>query len=111
MSTSGPRYEPRYSEEFNKKKDSKALRPHQDNLRRTCERLLINPYGAAGSHRLKYDSAGLRAATVFGSLRVIFKVCEECRKLGDGDLNALDCCESASTSDLTITFLDILDYH
>jgi mRNA-degrading endonuclease YafQ of YafQ-DinJ toxin-antitoxin module len=111
MNTYGPQYEARYSEEFDKKKESKALRAHQDNLRRTCEKLLVNPYGAADSHRLKYDFAGLRAATVFGSLRVIFKVCEECRKLGDSGLNPLDCCESASTSDLTITFLDILDYH
>jgi mRNA-degrading endonuclease YafQ of YafQ-DinJ toxin-antitoxin module len=108
---SGQRYEARYSPDFESKKNSRALRPHLQLLQRTCEKLIKNPCGAARSHRLAHDLAGLRAADVTNTLRVIFKVCEECRRRGDHELNPLDCCELGGTEDLTITFLDIDYFH
>ncbi len=114
MTSSGPTYELRYSEDFDKKRASRKLRTHDAKIKEVCEKLARNPYTAAGSHPLKYTLAGLRAATVKGAIRVIFKVCEECRRIeGWREMHALDCCDLEECANLfVITFLDIEeDYH
>jgi len=78
----------------------------------TIESLCDAPYSLAGSHRLKGNLSGLRAANLVGAWRLIFKVCEECRKQGLRDQNPIDCCRGeAQTPDNTINFLEIVDYH
>ena len=70
------------------------------------------PYSAAGSHRLQWDLSGLRAADLVGPWRLIFKVCEECRKENLQERNPLDCCRGEiSLPNNTINLLYIDNYH
>ena len=80
--------------------------------KRVIELLQEAPYTAAGSHPLRWDLSGLRAADLVGGWRLIFKVCEECRKQEMQKSSPLDCCRGeTSTTDITINLLDVDDYH
>lgn len=74
-------------------------------------RLRQNPYDLAGSHPLVGEFRSLRAARLTDRWRLIFKICEECRRNGAQAIHPLDCCRSGETLDQTINLLEIVDYH
>jgi Txe/YoeB family toxin of Txe-Axe toxin-antitoxin module len=93
---------------FWKNKDPRLRKRVLDVIDRLCDA----PYTAAGSHQLKWDISGLRAADLVGAWRLIFKVCEECRKQGLQNQNPLDGCRGETQlPNNTINFLEITDYH
>lgn len=66
----------------------------------------------AGAERLMYRHVGLRSAEMFAGVRLIYRLCEECRKLGEGSGRwALDCCARAHTLDRTVNILCLSDHY
>ena len=81
-------------------------------LRTVIELLQEDPYSAAGSHPLRWGLAGIRAATLVGPWRLLFKICEECRTQNLHASHPLDCCRGEiQTQDRTVNILDVVDYH
>ena len=76
------------------------------------ELLAQSPYQAAGSERLRHDFSGLRSAVLLNQWRLIFKVCEECRREGLRDHNPLDCCRNEfPTADRTVNVVEVSDHY
>ena len=76
------------------------------------ELLAQSPYQAAGSERLRHDFSGLRSAVLVNQWRLIFKVCEECRREGLRDRNPLDCCQNEfPTADRTVNVVEVSDHY
>ena len=70
------------------------------------------PYSAARSHMLRFEWTGLRSATLVDQWRLIFKVCDECRRMGLGSQNPIDCCNgSQKTGDGTINVIEVSDHY
>ena len=85
-------------------------------LRRRYERVLDmlaqDPYTAARSEQLRHDYSGLRSAVLLDQWRLIFKVCEECRRDDMRERNPLDCCRNEVVlPDKTVNIIDISDHY
>lgn len=76
------------------------------------QELLKEPYKAAEAERLKHELRGLRSARVDKRIRIIYRICEECRELGDGAYRPLDCCaDPAAAHDRTVNILCLSDHY
>ena len=74
--------------------------------------LAEDPYSAAQSERLRHDYSGLRSAVLLAQWRLIFKVCEECKREGLQERNPLDCCrDEIVLPDRTVNIIDISDHY
>lgn len=67
--------------------------------------LLEDPFQAAKAERLSGRYAGLRSARVNRSDRFIYKICRECRQLGDRQRWSIDCCMSDDVDDRVVSIL------
>ncbi len=80
-------------------------------VRRVAEMLGVDPYRAARAERLTADLGGLRSARIDRRLRLLYRICGECRTMGDQERRALQCCSSGRTTDATVNLLYVVDYH
>lgn len=76
-------------------------------------RLLGDPYSAARSEQLKHREAGLRSGgRQSEATRIIFKICEECRRRGEATRWPIDCCEGLTTTvDRTVNILCLSEHY
>ncbi len=100
-----PNWTVRYSATFNRQLSSREYRSRQREIRQRLRVLFGDVYRAARAERLRARYRGLRSARVDDRVRVIYRICEECRLLGDGDSRPLDCCLSGDTADRTVNVL------
>jgi len=80
-------------------------------IREKCTLILAHPYEACRSERLKHEWSGKRSGHVDRAVPLIYTICEECRKLGDQELNNLDCCLAESPELTRLTFLTITRHY
>lgn len=89
--------------------------PRYRTLRRRIEsriaELLKDPYRAARAERLRHEYAGLRSARMVNATRLIYRLCEECRRLGDQSRRPLDCCRDGVTADRTVNLLCLSEHY
>jgi toxin YoeB len=83
-------------------------------LRRTIEKLRINPTGVAHAERLKHDYAGLWSVRVTDRMRLLYKLCADC--LQDANVRnnqyLLPCCQDEEPPDPNrVNLLALVDYH
>ena len=105
-------YHDRYSQMFNAKKNSLELSQLADDIERKCNQIRQAPYGACKSEKLKYDWTRKRSGRLSEGLRIIYKVCQECRKRGEEEQNHMvNCLPCEGVPDKTVNFLDITNYH
>lgn len=105
-------YEARYSQTFNDKLEEPHLANLLEDIKRKAELVMQAPYGAAKSERLRHDWAGKRSARIDDRYRLIYKVCEECQRRGEGEPNhMIDCLSCESVPVTTVNFLDITDHY
>ena len=100
-------YEALYTAQFfkaSKKTDTAALKV-------IVEAIRLDPYHAHGSHPLRHEWAGFRAATFRASERIIYRVCEECVQKNQTELNPLSCCAKPEIEKRVVMFVDFGDYH
>lgn len=100
-------YEARFSRQFIRA--TKRLDRHV--LTQACRSIVTDPYNAAGSHLLRHEWVGFRGADFDGRQRIIYRVCEECRRLHNETRNPLACCADVEGSRFIVTFVDFGDYH
>ena len=80
-------------------------------IERRVSVLLRDPYNAANAERLKHHYAGLRSARIFDATRLIYRLCEECRRLAEQDSLSLDCCLDAHTPTRTLNILCLSEHY
>ena len=98
-----PTYDPLFTASF-----ERTIRSKKKRLRRLVEAaktgvssILRNPYAHDGW--LKGDLRGKHKKYVgAGHYRIVYAICEECRRLGHRDLNRCEFCEQ--TTDKTVVF-------
>lgn len=101
----------RYSDLFLRQARSRVYRSRGKELRASLERLFEDPLSPSRSERLKHQFVGLRSAPVNGRLRLIYRVCEECRRLGDETGRPIECCWATNTPATTVNILCISDHY
>ena len=101
----------RFSTRYRDQLGERAYRERRGEIERRLAELLKDPYRAAGSERLKFTFTGLRSARVAGGVRLIFKICEECRSLSDRSRNSLDCCLASDTPNATVNVLCLSSHY
>lgn len=101
----------RTSQLYQDQLDDRRYRARRREIERRIDLLRQDPYRAAHAERLKHDFAGLRSARLFGGVRVIYRICEECRRLGEQRRSPLDCCFSGATPDRTINLLCLSEHY
>lgn len=105
-------YHDRYSETFNEKKNSPRLRNLANDIKSKCNLIRQSPYGACKSEPLRYEWARKRSGRLTKKLRIIYKVCKECRKRGEEEPNHMvNCLPCEGVPNNTVNFLDITEYH
>lgn len=81
-------------------------------IKRKAELVMHAPYGAANSEKLKYNWARKRSARIDDRYRLIYKVCEECRKQAEDEPNHMtNCLPCEGVSPTTVNFLAITDHY
>jgi mRNA-degrading endonuclease YafQ of YafQ-DinJ toxin-antitoxin module len=105
-------FEARYSQTFNERLAEPRFTSLLTTIMRKAEMVMQLPYGAANSHKLRYDWTRKRSAHVDDRYRLIYKVCEECRKRSEAEPNhMINCLPCEGVPSETVNFLDIVDYH
>ena len=100
-------YEARFTRQFVRA----TRKADQEALKAACREILADPYHARGSEPLSYQWAGFRAADFTRRDRIIFRICEECKREHQQDLNALDCCGDPASPSNVVWFVHFGDYH
>ncbi len=110
----------RRSREYVDQLGDRLYRSRRQRIERRVEELLKDPYAAAGAERLRYRYWGLRSARVLDDVRLIYRVCAECRaeemrqpKVGAparGEFT-LDCCADGHTVDDTVNILCLSQHY
>lgn len=111
---SAPGWQTRYSLEFLEQMQGAYWRSRRSEILSHLRDLLEDPQGALHSERLLREHRGLRSARFGWRLRLLFKLCGECRMHGDRERYALICCiddEQVSTPDQTINVLYLSDHY
>jgi len=106
----GP-WRPRFSEHYTEQLGDRRYRSRIAEIERRLAVLLRDPYNAANAERLKHQYSGLRSARLFDATRLIYRLCEECRKLGEQDQLPLDCCLLSHTAALTVNILCLSEHY
>ena len=88
--------------------ESRRYRSRRARIEARIDELLKEPLLAARSERLRHEFAGLRSARVADATRLIYRVCQECRQLGEQERLPLDCCLSSATVDRTVNLLCLM---
>lgn len=101
----------RYSNYYLEQLESKRYRGRRRAIESALATLLQEPYQGRGGHRLRFSFLGLRSADIDKGDRVIYRICEECRKLGDGSNRPIDCCEGANVPSETVNILCLSDHY
>lgn len=105
-------YHDRYSEVFTGQKDSPQFRILAKAIKDKCNLICQAPYTACKSEKLKYEWAQKRSGRLTERLRIIYKVCKECRERGEEESNHMvECLSCEDIPDNTVNFLVIIDYH
>jgi len=104
-------YAGRYTETFRNRLGEKPYLQQTSKIRSKCEMILEQPYKACKSEPLKHMFAGKRSARLDECYRIIYTVCEECRKQGHQETNLADCPNCIDVPIQTVTFLDITDHY
>lgn len=73
-------------------------------IQKKIEQIVHDPLGPQ-TERLGHDLVGLRSASVKKSFRLIFAVCEECRRLGYQAVN--NCFDCADQPERTVYFFTV----
>ena len=90
----------------------KQYRRRVDEFESLIERLRRDPYSTARSEQLRHNEAGLRSAgRQSGATRIIFKICEECRRRDEGHRWPLDCCLDGLTPARTVNILCLSEHY
>jgi len=91
----------------------RQYRRRVDEFEGLIERLLGDPYSAARSEQLRHNEAGLRSAgRQSDATRIIFKICDECRRRNERARWPLDCCTGATiTIDRTVNILCLSEHY
>lgn len=100
-------FEPRFTREFLRQ----TGRVDSVRLHTVVAEILGAPYEARRSKRLRWELAGLRSARYDKGRRIIFKICEECRRRGDQKRNPLGCCSEENSPERIVTFIAFTNYH
>ncbi len=111
MPEGAPAWDVRYSRVFRRQLSMADLRPLAATIERRIGVLLQDPYQAAGAERLRNQFAGLRSARIDRRWRIIYRICGECRQLGDQRRRSLDCCLVGGTADRTVNILMVSDHY
>ena len=77
-------YKPYFTKEF--KNRIQKYQSLKKQIANKIRQLLKDPYRAAKSEQLVGNLKGLRSARVTRSIRIIFAICEECRKNSNEEL-------------------------
>ncbi len=101
----------RYSDQFLKQARSRRYRSLATVLRSRLEALFEDPFNAASAERLRHEFRGLRSARIDARLRLIYRLCGECRDSGHAQFRPIECCWSGDTEDCTINLLCISDHY
>ena len=105
-------YQARYSQTFSARLQEPKFTNLLENINHKAEMVMQLPYTAAKSEKLKYDWTRKRSAHVDERYRLIYKICEECRKRNEGEPNHMtNCLPCAGVPDTTVNFLDITDHY
>ena len=108
----GGMYQARYSLTFDARLTEQRFANLLKTIKNKTEMVMQAPYGAAKSEKLKYDWTRKRSAHVDDQYRLIYKVCEECRKRSEIEPNHMtNCLPCEGVPAQTVNFLDIVDYH
>ena len=91
--------------------ESRRYRSRRTRIEARIDELLKEPLRAARSERLRHQFAGLRSARVGDATRLIYRVCQECRQLGEQERLPLDCCVNNATADRTINLLCLSEHY
>lgn len=88
------------------------FRELKETIEKRCNSINQLPYRACKSEKLKYNWARKRSGHINKKYRIIYKVCEECRKRNEGEPNhMIKCLSCDDTPDKTVNYLAITDYH
>ncbi len=91
--------------------DTPRYRARRRRIESRIAELLKDPYRAARAERLRHEYAGLRSARMMDATRLIYRLCEECRQLGDQSRHPLDCCHDDATADRTVNLLCLSEHY
>ena len=95
--------------------DDQLEAPRYRTLRHRIEsriaELLKDPYRAARAERLRHEYAGLRSARMMDATRLIYRLCEECRQLGDQHRRPIHYCRDDATADRTVNLLCLSEHY
>ena len=91
--------------------ETRRYRGLRDRIESRIAELLKDPYRAARAERLRYEYAGLRSARMVDATRLIYRICEECRRLDDRSRRPLDCCHDGATADRTVNLLCLSEHY
>lgn len=111
MSPEPPAWRVRYSAKYQEQLGERKYRARRGEIARRLEQLLRDPYSAAGAERLRYQYVGLRSARMIDATRLIYRLCEECRRLDEQDRLPLDCCLTGEGPDRTINILCLSEHY
>jgi len=103
-------FEPRFTLQF-RKSVKKLHHKDVDKLKEIVADICESPLTAHGTHPLMHGWSGFRAADFDGKNNIVYRVCDECRRLNQQKLHPLGCCSDEAGSIAIITFIDFGDYH
>lgn len=106
-----PGWEVRYSRQFRAQLETRPFLQRNSEIAARLQTMFADPYTAARAKRLTGRHTGRRSARLDRRWRIIYRLCVECRQLGDQARAPLDCCAHGGTSDRTINILCLGDYH
>lgn len=100
-------YKPYFTKEFNDRiQKFKGLKKQVANK---IGQLLKEPYRAGKSEKLLDNLKGLRSARVTRAIRIIYAICEECRRRGEEELAGCssELCERMQDDAIIFLTLDV----
>ena len=101
----------RYSNYYLEQLHERRYRGRTAAIEKAIDNLLEEPYVARGGERLRHNLVGLRSAHIDKGDRVIYRICRECRELGDRPSLSLDCCLSDEWSETVVNILCLSDHY
>lgn len=101
----------RYSTTYLDQLVSRRFRAERARIDKRLQKLLEAPADAAGAERLRHQFLGFRSAEVFAGVRLIYRLCGECRRLDDIGSNPLPCCSTGETEDRTVNILCLSEHY
>lgn len=91
--------------------ESRRYRSLRTRIESRIDELLKDPRRSDRAERLRHQFSGLRSARVVDATRLILRICQECRQLGEQHRIPLDCCMDNSTADRTINLLCLSEHY